>query len=240
VAAPGSTWLQLLQFVFDQFNRLDLATTAPNLTAPVPTDPIWRAAQEAIEYFQPRIFTSNQAFNQWTSTVVTNNPGGVNPFGGWIGNLYSPPTDFEDDVELLINISGQNTPMTKVSIIQMSELDIQGPPTQSPIIGPPIYYCIWGGMIRVFPWPDAIYPMTAVYNSLILVPSGVNALATSNYWTVEAASLIEHQAVGLIKRFYTKAPDWQNDFDGAMLEFNKLAGRVRQVSGTGHARPNYL
>jgi hypothetical protein len=232
MASVGSTWLQLLQAVFNEFNRLDLATTAPVLTAPVATDPVWVYTQEAIEYWEPRVFLNNQAYNQWMSTIVSNNPG-----TGWVGNLYTPPSDFEDDMQILINISGQNQPMIKISEFQMNYFDMQGPPTQSPVIGPPAYYCIWAGSIRLFPWPDAVYPMTAVYNSLIPVPT---MLTASNFWTVEAASMIRHSAVGLIKRFYTKAPDWQNDMSGAILEYNKLCGRVRQISGTGHARPNYL
>ena len=232
MAAAGSTWLQLLQAIFNEFQRLDLATTSPNLTAPLPTDPIWAYSVEAIEYYQPRIFPDNQAINQWASTIVTNNPG-----TGWIGNLYTLPPDWEDDVEILINIAGNNAPMLKKSIIEMSEMDVQGPPIQSPVIGPPAYYTIWAQMLRLFPWPDAIYPMTAVYNSLIATPT---AITTSNFWTTSAEALIRHAAVGLIKQHVTKEPDWQQDFTTAEIQFNKLSGRVRQQSGIGRARPVYL
>jgi len=232
MAAAGSTWLQLLQAIFNQFYRLDLATTSPVLSAPVATDPVWVYANEAIEYFQPRLFNDTEAYNQWASTIVTNNPG-----SGWIGNLYTLPSDFEVDMQILINISGQNQPMRKISEFEMNFLDMQGPPVQSPTIRPPDYYCIWANMLRLFPWPDQVYPMTAVYDLNIVVPT---TLSTTNFWTVQAASMIVHQATGLIKRFFTKEPDWQNDFDGATLEFNKLAGRRRQISGTGHGKANYL
>jgi hypothetical protein len=235
MAAPGSTWLQLLQSIWNEFQRLDLATGAPTLNAtnpPLSTDPVWVYAVEAIEYYAPRIFPDNQATNQWTSTIVSNNPG-----SGWVGNLYSLPPDWEDDLQILINISGQNTPMTKISIVQMNEYDVQGPPVQSPVIGPPAYYCIWAQMLRLFPWPDMVYPMTAVYNSLIATPTSVT---TSNFWTTSAEPLIRHAAVGLIKEHFTKEPDFQGDYDAATLQFNKLSGRVRQQSGVGRARPCYL
>lgn len=225
--------MNLQQRLFDEFGRLDLATTSPMLTAPLPTDQIWRAIYDAIEYWQNKVFLNSQAYSQFASTITSF----LDPINGWQGNLYALPSDFEIDTQLLINISGQNTPMNKVSEIEMNNYDIQGPPTQSPIIGPPAYYTIYQNAFRLFPWPDQPYKMTAVYTSIIGVP--VN-LGQTSFWTVEAEAMIRHYAKGIIKRSYTREDGWQTDFAASITEFNKLQGRVRQVSGVGRARAVYL
>lgn len=94
-----------------------------------------------------------------------------------------------------------------------------------------------GPILRLFPTPDAAYPLTAVYHSKIPMPI---AVATSNFWTVDAEPLIRHRTVGLIKQTVTLQQDFQNDYDAAEVEYAKLQGIVRKATGTGYAKAVYL
>lgn len=311
MAQPGSTWGDLLQNIFDDFERLDLLTQP----TPVSSDLLWRYAQEAVAFFQPQIFVAGQNLLQWTSTFAYQ-------------KLYALPSDFEVDGQIAFNVSGQNVPITKVSVYQMDQMDVQVPP----VIGPSEFYCMYGTaanlfapvtdppivwqanfnysglvpstaqqppylivddneniqaltsingtgvsgathptwattigttvvdgssvngvvwtcwfnmsnpngiVLRLFPTPDNVYQMTAIYQRIIPMPTLVT---TSNFWTVEGEAMIRHATEGVVRKNVTHEPAeiYQRDYDQAGLEFAKLAGIVRKQSGVGKARPCYL
>ena len=94
-------------------------------------------------------------------------------------------------------------------------------------------------VLRIWPWPDQAYLMTAVYQNKIPVPA---TAGTSNYWTTDAEAMIRWRTEGLLRKnlFHEPDDDWQRDFSTAQDEFNVQSGRVRQTSGTGRAKACYL
>lgn len=92
-------------------------------------------------------------------------------------------------------------------------------------------------VLRLWPWPDQAYLMTAVYQNKIPVPTSVT---TSNFWTVDAEALIRFETEGILRKNVFHEPQWVDDFDTALTEFRWLSGRVRQTSAVGRAKPCYL
>jgi hypothetical protein len=290
MALPGSTFLNLLQSVADDFARTDFLSATP-----VPTDIAYKYALQAIAYFQPRVFMPNQGYLQWVTTIAGQ-------------NLYALPPDFTVDGQILQTQFGRILPLEKKSEFEINRMDVQVPP----VIGQAMAYCIYGTaaqiysnlpawsasfnysgsgaftvvdsngnvqrifsagtsggsaptwsstlgglttdggvtwrcvyivtgssgpVLRVWPWPDTGYAMTAVYQNKIPAPTSVN---TSNFWTVEGEAMIRFWTEGLIRKNVMRTQDFQNDFDTAMIEFNSLSGMVRRQSATGHAKPVYL
>lgn len=145
MALPGSTWNQLLTAIFNDFQRLDLLSSPP-----VATDVIYRYAQEAISFWQPTIFIPGQAYLQWASTFAYQ-------------KYYALPSDFEVDGDILLNVFGQNVPITKNSERMMDQKDVQIPP----VIGPPEFYCIYSTAANIFSPVTATWQPNFNYTSLV-------------------------------------------------------------------------
>lgn len=94
-----------------------------------------------------------------------------------------------------------------------------------------------GPLLRLWPWPDQAYPMTAVYQNKIPVPA---TAGTSNFWTVDAELFVRMRTEMLLRKNYMREDGWELDEQTAMDEFKWLQGRVRQLTAVGHARPCYL
>lgn len=96
-----------------------------------------------------------------------------------------------------------------------------------------------GPVLRLFPTPDNVYQMTAIYQRIIPMPT---ALGFSNFWTVEGQAMVQYYADYLISKNVAKEPQdtYQRYLDSAEIEFVKLSGIVRKQSGVGHARAHYL
>ncbi len=225
MAETGFTWGMLKNRVADDLRRTNLA------------DIIQRTLIEAIEFYQPDIFVPAQAYSQWTNTVA------------WTGNMADQtnlvplPPQFEQMDLLQLTFSGAIYPVIKRTINYIDTEDAQIPP----IIGPPIDWCyfingpadgVQTPMIRLWPWPDIVYPLTATYRTIIPVPAGDNI---SNFWTTEGESLIRHRAEAVIRATIVKSPDMgAADIAIAKQEFSRLKRKVSDIECTNRITPRYF
>jgi hypothetical protein len=199
-------------------------------------DVIQRTLIEAIEYYQPDIFVQDQAYSQWTSTVGFTNMAAQN-------NLVPLPPQFEQMDELQLTYSGAIYKVVKRTINYINAEDAQIPP----IIGPPIDWCYFLNgsppgpqtpMLRLWPWPDIVYPLTATYRTIIPVPATDD---TSNFWTTDAESLIRHRCEAVMRATIVKSADLgAADLMIAKQEFSRLKRRVSDLECTNRVKPVYF
>ena len=224
MAETGFTFGMLKNRVADDLRRTNLA------------DVIQRTLIEAIEYYQPDIFSPNEAYSQWASTVGFTTMAAAN-------NLVPLPPQFEQMEMLQLTYSGAIYPVIKRTIEYINTEDAQIPP----IIGPPIDWCWFPvgtppapvvPMIRLWPWPDIVYPLTATYRQIIPVPANDNV---SNFWTTEGESLIRHRAEAVIRATIVKSPDLgAADIAISKQEFSRLKRKVSDLECTNRVRPQYI
>ena len=225
MAEGGFTWGMLKARVADDLRRTNLA------------DIIQRTLVEAIEFYQPDIFVPAQAYAQWTSTVA------------WTGNMADQtnlvvlPPQFEQMDLLQLTYAGAIYNIIKRTQTYIDTEDAQIPP----IIGPPIDWCyMLNGtppatqtpMIRLWPWPDIVYPLTATYRTIIPVPANDNV---SNFWTTEGEALIRHRAEAIIRATIVKSPDLGSaDITICNQEFSRLKRKVSDLECTNRVKPIYF
>ena len=157
-------------------------------------------------------------------------------------NTAPLPPNFENMTALYY----QYTMTDWVRLIKVDQTKIEDDNAQvnPPLTGPPIEFAIYqfdptvGQLLTFFPYADMNYPLKAIYDEIIPFPADDN---TSNFWTVDGASMIMHRAVGLVRRDVIRVADGgQSDFGAALTEYNKLKGRVEDVTAPHRTRPVYL
>lgn len=216
MAEAGFTWGQLKARIADDFRRRNLA------------DVIQRTAIEAIEKYQPDIFIGNEAIQQWTSTV----PNQI--------TVPAPPQMAQIE-QIQVLYAGAMYDLKKETINYIFTENAQVPP----VIGPPIHYAIWhdqatppNAVLYLWPVPDIVYPLTAIYRSIIPVPANDGI---SNFWTVQGEPMIRHETEGIIRASIVKAQDYgQADFRLAQLEKAKLKRIVSDLECTNRIKPVYF
>ena len=222
MAESGSTYFDLQQQIYDDMGqRDDLAQAIKN------------ACVKAIEYYQPRIFLATEAESQWVST---NAWPGTPPFPDPASNAQTVtlPPNFESIDAVYANITGDWVRLFKKSQGELEDENVAIPPP----IGPPVDYSIFENLMWFYPYPDQAYPLKAIYDALIPLPASDD---DSNFWTVDAASMIEHRACGILRSTVVRTQDnGTNDFALARLEYYKLKQRVADVEAPRRARPVYL
>lgn len=212
MAEAGSTFGDLqAACVSDLGNRTDL------------DQDIYNACIEAIEKYQPKIFLADEAEAQWTTLAQNTNTAPL-------------PPQFENMTSLYYNYTGTRwIRLTKVDQTKIEDDNVQ---TNPPLTGPPIEFSIYLDQLNFFPYADQNYALKAIYEELIPVPADDN---TSNFWTVDAAAMIQHYAVGLVRQTKIRTGDMgQADFALALKEYNKLKGRVEDVEAPHRAKAVYL
>ena len=190
---------------------------------------IYNAIIEAIEKFQPKVFLDTQAESQWYTLQPQSNTAPL-------------PPNFENMDSLYYNFNSNDwVRLKKVDQRKIEDDNAQNSPE---LTGPPIEYAIYqqnpsvGQQITFFPYADVAYPLKAIYDEIIPVPADES---TSNFWTTTAASMIMHYAVGLIRSTVIRTQDQgQSDFALAIKEYNKLKGRVEDVTAPHRAKAVYL
>ncbi len=176
---------------------------------------------EAIEYYQDLIFLPDEAEQQYTSTVIN--------------QVTIPlPTQFESMTSLFVEVYGVLYQLEQKDQTFITDYNNQVPP----IVGPPLYYAIYENIINLAPVPDNIYPVTAIYEQIIPVPASDQV---SNFWTVDAASMVQHRAVGLLRASVVRSQDrGLDDFALARLEYYRLKRRVAEVEAPKKVKAVYL
>ena len=190
---------------------------------------IQNAVTTAIERYQPKVFLATQAESQF-GTLAFNT------------NIAALPPNFENMTRLYYEYT--NTDWVPLQKVDQSKIEDDNAQTNPPLTGPPIEFAIYqldpnvGEVLTFFPYADMNYPLKAIYDEIIPFPA---TDTTSNYWTVEAASMIMYFAVGLIRQNVLRTGDLGiADFKQALIEYNKLKGRVEDVTAPHRARPVYL
>jgi hypothetical protein len=222
VAEAGSTWADLQQAVYDDMGQRDDLAQA-----------IINALTKAVEFYQPKIFLATEAEAQWTST---NAWPGTPPFPNPLSNAQTValPPNFESIDAVYCNITGDWVRLFKKSQGELEDENVAIPPP----IGPPVDYSIFENLMWFYPYPDEAYPLKAIYDELIPLPAGDG---TSNYWTTDAASMIQYYAQGLLRATTVRTQDnGVNDFALSKKEYYKLKQRVADVEAPRRARPVYL
>jgi hypothetical protein len=149
--------------------------------------------------------------------------GGAVPLGETIIEIDSITSD-------LSNMPYEITPRTQ----QWMDRHQSSPASYS---GPPDSYAIYGDQIRLYPVPDAVYPINISAHAR-LGPNPVSADADTNAWFTEGEILIREQAKVLLFRFPLKDPNgMQLSQQGADNAYASLTRKMNAKATTGTTPP---
>ena len=187
----STTYLGLQQVIADELgDRQDLL--APLSDSALTLSPIQNAIQTAIAKWEREPFYFNQAYT--TSDVGPGTPFFTTVKGQEIYTATDGPLmATAPETTLLHVLVGANrypmTPRTWGYIDQIS--------TNPAVTGQPIEWAYYAAQIRLYPIPDAAYPVTAVQT---LRQVALGADGDTNAWTTDAYDLIRSEAKLVLAR----------------------------------------
>lgn len=197
--------------IADQISRSDLTTQ------------ITESISDAIRFYQPHRFIFSEGRDTSLSTV--NNQ-----------EFYSATDDpllgslFEFDY-ITVSIGTAKFDLPRYQPEDLELLTQSG--TQ---FGQPQCYSYYNFQMRLYPVPDAAYPLTIAAHQLIAAPT-VQA-ATGNPWMGEAERLIRSRARYELALNYTFDEDEMKFMTAATTEaYDELKARTNKLAGTGEVRP---
>jgi hypothetical protein len=141
---------------------------------------IQNAIQDAIAQFEPNRFYFNQTIGTFNTTA---------------NREYYGAADFADiplliEVNsLLVGISGSKSALQAEDFRQMDRVQ------NGAWFGPPRAFAYYNQQLRLFPIPDAVYPLTMAYHhrlSPLVAPTDTNA------WMTDGEMLIRQTAKGML------------------------------------------
>lgn len=191
--------------IADELNRTDL------------TSQIAYAVSDAIALYQVRRFRFNQVRGTFSTVAGT--------------EFYTTSTIPDDIVavdSLRITVNGRVVTLDPWSFQVMEDIS-----STSNTRAQPRAWSWYADQIRLYPVPDAVYPLTISYLQRIAAPASD---ANSNVWTTDAASLIRHAAKRMV---YSEVLMNQGDAaacaQSEALEFRRLQ-RESDILQTGGLR----
>lgn len=184
-----ATYVEMQQRIANELARDDLSASE-----------IPDAIQDAIKYHQRMRFFISQKLDTSISTVAN-------------VALYNLPSDLIVLDELYSTQAGTRFPLRWINYEDLLELDTQQPS----LVAPPYYYSIFNKQFSLWPVPDAVYPMTLLYQFLIPAPAndadGANPTDPSYFWLNDAERMIRTYAKHIL------AADVLRDDERAQTEF---------------------
>ncbi len=174
----SATYIQLKRQIADELgDRTDLLS--PLSDSSLTLSPIENAIQSAVAKWEREPFYFNETYTTtWFTTVAGQ-------------ELYTtadaatiPTTPMINELRILI--SGNNYTLTKRSWQYLDDMSVS--PTNR---GQPQDWAYFAEQIRVYPIPDAAYPVTA---SRTTRPTALSADSDANVWTQDAFDLIRSEA----------------------------------------------
>ena len=160
-------------------------------------------AVDRIDYFK------KNCFYQWRITdasIIT--VAGV--------SLYNFPAGFEQVTDISLLVGSWRT-IDPITYAEMMEMDVVEPPVQ----GVPNYWAPIGPQFRLFPAPGTAYPLQLTMD----LPQGPPAENASNFWTLDARTLIIEATIAEICDSYLNDPV-------RAARHGKLADREELALGT--------
>lgn len=208
---PPLTLGYLQDKIADQISRSDLTTQ------------ITESITDAIRFYQPHRFIFSEGRDVSLSTVNNQEfySASDDPL---LGTLY----EF-DYITVSIGTAKFDLPR-----YQPEDLELL---TQSGTqFGQPQCYSYYNFQMRLYPVPDAAYPLTIAAHQMIPAPT-VQA-ATGNPWMGEAEKLIRSRARYELALNYTFDDDEMKYMTAAVTEaYDELRARTNKLAGTGEIRP---
>lgn len=170
----------------------DLATLKSRIASEIHrsdlTSAIAYAIGDAVKQYQSRRFAFNQTRGTFSTVVGT--------------EFYDSLTDIASIDTVTMTVNGRKVVLDEWAYGYMERVN-----TTTNTNNQPWAWSWYDEKIRLYPIPDAVYPITVSYVQKVDVPSTDGA---SNIWTTEAEELIRHAAK---KRIYR---DVTMDDSGAM------------------------
>lgn len=157
------------------------------------------AISDAVKQYQSRRFAFNQTRGTFSTAVGT--------------EFYEDLTDIASIDTVTMTVNGRTVVLDEWPYGYMERIN-----TTTNTNNQPWAWSWYDEKIRLYPIPDAVYPMTVSYVQKVDVPS---TDAASNIWTTEAEELIRHAAKKRIYRDVTM--DDAGAMKAEMAEAEQLA-----------------
>ena len=196
----------------DMYNRIGDEIQDPAALLPQ----IQRAIQDAIALYEPNRFYFNQTVGTFPTTA---------------GREYYGAADFADiplliEIDSLIGtISGSDYPLQAEDFRQMDRVQTGA------WFGPPRAFAYYNQELRLFPIPDAVYPLTMAYHHR-LSPL-VNGTDT-NAWMTDGEMLIRQTAKGILALDVLQE---SNIAQGAQILADKALARLQMETRKRRSNP---
>lgn len=171
-----ASYLDMVSRIADETLRSDM------------TNQIKLCIQEAIAHHEVERYWFNQFRDRMFDTVA--------------GREFYDATDLSDIGSILeldavtITIGSAQWPLTRSGYVDLERRNADGNAR-----GQPTHYAYWGRMLRLYPVPDANYPVRL---SGLFKLTPLTADDDQNAWTNEAEDLIRHRAKGVFYSQYLR------------------------------------
>jgi len=179
--------------------------------------------QDAIAHYEVERFWFNQFRDRTFATVA--------------GQEFYGAADLSDIADILefdavtLSVGSARWPLAKTGYVELERQN-----ADSGARGQPTHYAYWGRQMRLYPVPDAAYPvrLSGLFKLPVLVADG-----DQNAWTSEAEELIRHRAKSIFYSQYLR--DDANAARAAALEAaarERLSATSARRLAAGDIRPS--
>jgi hypothetical protein len=203
----------MLDKIADQLARADIATQ------------IAETVNDAIVFYQPHRFIFSEGRDTSLSTVI-----GKEFYGAADDVLLGPSGLFAFDyITVTIGTAQFDLPRVQPEVIEtLSQSGTQ--------MGQPQCYSYYNYQMRLYPVPNAVYPLVIAAHQRIAAPA---ALATlGNPWMVDGERLIRGRAKYELALNYTGDMDEAERMTAYVTEaYDELKARTNKLAGTGFITP---
>src|SRR3990167_2883030 len=199
------TNLQLIAEITSRINRPDFDGIARRVSA------------DRIDFYKKECFYGGQATDTSISTAVgTSN--------------YNYPTGFEQVNQIQLLNGSVWLPLAQKHYSYINNIDLVQPGIRSL----PALWAPYGSQFRLFPTPNAIYPLELTMD----LPPGPPADDATNFWTTAAQSLVINGTCAEICRVYTHDEQGIKDYgDAELREIVSLGSKTIRLRNGIRTRP---
>lgn len=210
---PANTLGYMLDKIADQIARDDLTTQ------------VAECVNDAIVFYQPHRFIFSEGRDTSLSTII-----GQEFYGVADDPLLGPAGLFAFDY-ITVTIGTAQFDMPRVQPEVIETLSQSG--TQ---MGQPQCYSYYNYQMRLYPVPNAVYPLTIAAHQRIAAPATTSTLG--NPWMVDGEKLIRGRAKYELALNYTQDMDEAQRMTAYVTEqFDELLARTNKLAGTGLIQP---